>query len=243
MNASTYTRIHSEPPIEAGVDSDHYKYMRLALEIAESSSSSLSYSVTTAPPSRANVGVVVVDPATGTLVAQTDDRRHHHPLHHAVMACVSLVGDWHNANLERIMAGESSLLVTSYNDDDKDEEKEEIKSGAKRTASQASLPSSTTSTPCTSRPQSPTTTNNNNANTITTITTNTASTAVGYLCTGFDAYISREPCIMCCMGLLHSRIARVFIGEARPGGGLGSLYKLHANPALNHSFKVYRLRR
>ncbi|VDD84270.1 unnamed protein product, partial [Mesocestoides corti] len=61
-----------------------------------------------------------------------------------------------------------------------------------------------------------------------------------YLCTGCDAYVSTEPCLMCAMALLHARIARVFIARRLPSaGGLCSRWKLSLVNALNHHFLVF----
>lgn len=61
-----------------------------------------------------------------------------------------------------------------------------------------------------------------------------------YICTGYDLYVTREPCIMCAMALLHSRIGRVFYGTTSRDGALGTRYKIHAQKELNHHFEVYR---
>lgn len=61
-----------------------------------------------------------------------------------------------------------------------------------------------------------------------------------YLCTGCDVYVSVEPCIMCAMALLHSRIRRVFYAFSNStGGGLGTKFKIHCQTGLNHHFEVF----
>ncbi|CAH8476351.1 unnamed protein product [Schistosoma turkestanicum] len=61
-----------------------------------------------------------------------------------------------------------------------------------------------------------------------------------YLCTGFDAYVSLEPCLMCGMALLHNRIRRVFCCQRLVGGGaFTNASRLHVQRQLNHRFRVF----
>lgn len=64
-----------------------------------------------------------------------------------------------------------------------------------------------------------------------------------YLCTGYDVFLAREPCIMCAMALVHSRLKRVIF--AVPDDVNGALNgppgvrRLHGVKSLNHHYLVY----
>lgn len=62
-----------------------------------------------------------------------------------------------------------------------------------------------------------------------------------YLASGCIAVMTCEPCAMCAMALLHSRIkCAVYAVEDPANGALGSAFRLHTERGLNHHFEVYR---
>ncbi|KZC07124.1 tRNA-specific adenosine deaminase-like protein 3 [Dufourea novaeangliae] len=61
-----------------------------------------------------------------------------------------------------------------------------------------------------------------------------------YLCTGYWTFLLREPCPLCAMALVHSRVSRIFYGVSNEYTGiLGSRAVLHAVPGLNHRYQVW----
>ena len=64
---------------------------------------------------------------------------------------------------------------------------------------------------------------------------------VTYLCTGYDVYLSKEPCLMCAMSLIHSRIRRLFYRHKTSDGALGSKFSIHTLESLNHHFEAFCL--
>lgn len=64
---------------------------------------------------------------------------------------------------------------------------------------------------------------------------------VDHLCNECDVYLTLEPCAMCTMAMVHSRVRRVIYAVPAGGGGaLGSKYCLHTERSLNHHFQVVR---
>ena len=52
-------------------------------------------------------------------------------------------------------------------------------------------------------------------------------------------YVTLEPCIMCAGLMQQARVRRCVFGAFDPkGGALGSLYAIHADERLNHTFSV-----
>ena len=64
-----------------------------------------------------------------------------------------------------------------------------------------------------------------------------------YLATEYTVFCLSEPCVMCAMALLHSRVKSVVFVADKPSrfGGLGSLVSVHTERKLNHKFRVFKV--
>ena len=62
-----------------------------------------------------------------------------------------------------------------------------------------------------------------------------------YLCRGFDVVMAQEPCVMCAMALVHSRVRRLYFSKNREDFGGITSAKLQDIKALNHHFEVYKV--
>jgi tRNA-specific adenosine deaminase 3 len=63
-----------------------------------------------------------------------------------------------------------------------------------------------------------------------------------YVCTGFDCIVAREPCAMCAMAMVHSRLRRVVFCLPDPlHGAVSSRYTLQYMRSVNHKYDVYHL--
>ncbi|TIC44253.1 cytidine deaminase-like protein [Wallemia mellicola] len=71
---------------------------------------------------------------------------------------------------------------------------------------------------------------------------NACQNGAEYLCTSLTLFSTHEPCMMCAMALVHSRVRDIyFLKKSSSSGGCGSVYGVHEMPNLNHHFEAWCL--
>jgi tRNA-specific adenosine deaminase 3 len=76
---------------------------------------------------------------------------------------------------------------------------------------------------------------------------NSALEENNYLCLNLDVYTTHEPCAMCAMALVHSRIGRLVYVNSSPLSGAieptsGAGYSVHWNKQLNWTYQAWKWR-
>lgn len=241
---------HPDPNIECLIDGSIFtehqlnlieRYMNVAVEAAK---------LEAVGDQNCNGSAVIVDPEDGRILAIAASKIDQHPMWHAAMLVVDLVAKLQGGGAWKL---ESKFEQSSDNSEtidstDKIENYVTREINIKRKyVEEAPLyyPTSLTKINLPKEESLASSAirrgrrNNNSSHKSEQTATNTEKCGP-YLCTGYWAFLLMEPCPLCAMALLHSRVLRIFYGISnKTTGVLGTKTILHAVPGLNHRYQVW----
>lgn len=193
----------------------HRRYMGMAFEIAKWYLAKKSDYTTLRMQDLLSPDInaaVVVDPSIESVVAVAFDYRLSHPLQHTVMLAIDNVAKTQNGGVWTTES-DTDNQIRGFNEDILLHLKDifrHTRFGSKKYLTKEEIADSSKLS------ENP------------------------YLCTGYNIYLLREPCVMCSMGLVHARMKRIFFCIDNPiQGALKSNTKLQCNSSLNHRFEVF----
>lgn len=243
---------HPDPNIECLIDGSIFtehqlnlieRYMNVAVEAAE---------LAAVGDENCNGSAVIVDPEDGRILAIAASKIDQHPMWHAAMLVVDLVAKLQGGGAWKL----ESKFEQSGDNSEATDSTEKIENYVTRevkikrkyveeaplyyptSLSKINLPKeeSLVSSLVIRRGRR---NNGSKHKTEQTGATNTEKCGP-YLCTGYWAFLLMEPCPLCAMALLHSRVLRIFYGISNKATGvLGTKTVLHAVPGLNHRYQVW----
>lgn len=240
---------HPDPNIECLIDGSIFtehqlnlieRYMNVAVEAAK---------LEAVGDQNCNGSAVIVDPEDGRILAIAASKIDQHPMWHAAMLVVDLVAKLQGGGAWKL---ESKFEQSSDNSETIDSDKienyvtreinikrkyvEEAPLYYPTSLTKINLPKEESLASSAIRRGRR---NNNSSHKSEQTATNTEKCGP-YLCTGYWAFLLMEPCPLCAMALLHSRVLRIFYGISnKTTGVLGTKTILHAVPGLNHRYQVW----
>lgn len=241
---------HPDPNIECLIDGSIFtehqlnlieRYMNVAVEAAK---------LEAVGDQNCNGSAVIVDPEDGRILAIAASKIDQHPMWHAAMLVVDLVaklqggGAWKlelkfeqsNDNSETIDSTDKIENYVTREINIKRKYVEEAPLYYPTSLTKINLPKEESLASSAIRRGRR---NNNSSHKSEQTATNTEKCGP-YLCTGYWAFLLMEPCPLCAMALLHSRVLRIFYGISnKTTGVLGTKTILHAVPGLNHRYQVW----
>lgn len=241
---------HPDPNIECLIDGSIFtehqlnlieRYMNVAVEAAK---------LEAVGDQNCNGSAVIVDPKDGRILAIAASKIDQHPMWHAAMLVVDLVaklqggGAWKleskfeqsNDNSETIDSTDKIENYVTREINIKRKYVEEAPLYYPTSLTKINLPKEESLASSAIRRGRR---NNNSSHKSEQTATNTEKCGP-YLCTGYWAFLLMEPCPLCAMALLHSRVLRIFYGISnKTTGVLGTKTILHAVPGLNHRYQVW----
>ena len=182
---------------------------------------------------------IIVNPLSDSEIVQASDCRQNHPLHHAAMQAAAAAGEWQlrvwpvtEERMETHVFHEKLLAVVA----------------SKRRRMQSNGNSSSEENGGDPNKPAHNGGGNNNGPFLSESERSDTKSSLSenerpYLCTGFDAYLVGEPCLMCAMALVHSRVRRVVFcrNDATHGALGGSGTRIHSLKGMNHYYDVIKL--
>ncbi|XP_076241441.1 putative inactive tRNA-specific adenosine deaminase-like protein 3 [Calliopsis andreniformis] len=247
---------HPDPSIECLIDGSIFtphqltlieRYMNVAIEAAR---------LGAIGDANCNGSALIADPEDGRILAIAASKIDEHPMWHAAMLAIDLVaklqggGAWElHKRRNNVTEAETSSITDTREEENCVTRERRLK---RRYIENAPLfyPESLSNITLPKKETLKTTIvrkgrRNNGLKTVSTEKSDkfeaTETEKCGpYLCTGYWTFLLREPCPLCAMALVHSRVSRIFYGTPNQNTGvLGSKTVLHAVPGLNHRYQVW----